>query len=277
MVIVLCDDLGFSDLGCFGAEIPTPNIDALAAGGVRYTNFHVTPMCSPTRASLLTGLNPHMAGVGHVAHSDPGFPGYAMELRQNAPTMAEAFRAAGWATLMVGKWHLCKDSHLSEAGPRDSWPLQRGFDRFYGFLDGFTNFHQPHRLYEDNHVVEVDRYPDDYYFTDDITTRAIGMIRSLRSSHPTKPFFLYFAHGAVHAPLQAPAADIEAQRGRYAAGWDAIRDALRPPTRTRGRAARYHPAAAQLRTTPRRARLDRAVARRAAADGRATRRSSPPW
>ena len=224
MVIVLCDDLGFSDLGCFGAEIPTPNIDALAAGGVRYTNFHVTPMCSPTRASLLTGLNPHMAGVGHVAHSDPGFPGYAMELRQNAPTMAEAFRAAGWATLMVGKWHLCKDSHLSEAGPRDSWPLQRGFDRFYGFLDGFTNFHQPHRLYEDNHVVEVDRYPDDYYFTDDITTRAIGMIRSLRSSHPTKPFFLYFAHGAVHAPLQAPATDIEAQRGRYAAGWDAIRE-----------------------------------------------------
>jgi arylsulfatase A-like enzyme len=225
VIVVLCDDLGFADVGCFGSEIPTPHIDALAADGLRYTNFHVTPMCSPTRASLLTGLNSHMAGVGHVAHSDPGFPGHAMELRDNAPTIAEAFRAAGWATLMVGKWHLCKDSHLSEVGPRDSWPLQRGFDRYYGFLDGFTNFHQPHRLYEDNHVVEVDRYPDDYYFTDDITDRAIGMVRSVRSSHPTKPFFLYFAHGAVHAPLQAPADDIAAQRGRYDQGWDAVREA----------------------------------------------------
>lgn len=224
IIVMLADDLGFADLGCYGSEIDTPELDALAAGGVRYTNFHVNPMCSPTRASMLTGLNHHLAGMGHVAHSDPGFPGYAHEIRDNAVTMAELYRDNGWASLMVGKWHLCKDSNLSEAGPRHSWPLQKGFDRYYGILDGFTNFHQPHRLYEDNHHVQVDQYPDDYYFTDDLTDQAITMIDEVRSSHPTKPFFLYYAHGAVHAPLQAKQEDMEKYRGMYDAGWDRIRE-----------------------------------------------------
>jgi arylsulfatase A-like enzyme len=224
IIVMLADDLGFADLGCYGSEIDTPELDAIAANGIRYTNFHVNPMCSPTRASMLTGLNHHMAGMGHVAHSDPGFPGYAHEIRDNAVTMAELYRDNGWASLMVGKWHLCKDSSLSEAGPRHSWPLQKGFERYYGILDGFTNFHQPHRLYEDNHHVQVDRYPDDYYFTDDLTDHAITMIDEVRSSHPTKPFFLYFAHGAVHAPLQAKQADMEKYRGMYDAGWDRIRE-----------------------------------------------------
>ncbi len=223
IIVMLADDLGFADLGCYGSEIDTPELDAIAANGIRYTNFHVNPMCSPTRASMLTGLNHHMAGMGHVAHSDPGFPGYAHELRDNAVTMAELYRDNGWASLMVGKWHLCKDSNLSEAGPRHSWPLQKGFERYYGILDGFTNFHQPHRLYEDNHHVHVDQYPDDYYFTDDLTDHAITMIDEVRSSHPTKPFFLYYAHGAVHAPLQAKSADMEKYRGMYEAGWDRIR------------------------------------------------------
>jgi arylsulfatase len=221
---MLVDDLGFSDLGCFGSEIDTPNIDALAAGGIRYTNFHVNPMCSPTRASLLTGLNSHMAGMGHVAHFDPGFPGYAMELRENAVTMGDLFQVNGWASLMVGKWHLCKDSQLSEAGPKHSWPLQKGFERFYGILGGFTNFHHPHRLYEDNHALDIDTYPEDYYFTDDLTDQALKMVRELRSSHPAKPWFMYFAHGAVHAPLQAKEKDIEKYRGKYEAGWDQIRE-----------------------------------------------------
>jgi len=223
VIVILADDLGFADIGCYGSEISTPELDRLAEGGLRYTNFHVNPMCSPTRASMLTGLNHHMAGVGHVAHSDPGFPGYAHEIRDDAVTMAELFRDNGWASLMVGKWHLCKDSNLSEAGPRHSWPLQKGFDRFYGILDGFTNFHHPHRLYEDNHHVEVDRYPDDYYFTDDLTDRAVTMIREVRSSHPSKPFFLYFSHGAVHAPLQAKASEMAKYRGAYDAGWDVVR------------------------------------------------------
>lgn len=224
VVVVLVDDLGFSDLGCYGSEIPTPNLDRLAGDGVQFTNFHVTPMCSPTRAALLTGVNPHRAGAGHVANSDPGFPGYAAELADDVATAAELFRDAGYHTIAIGKWHLTKDADLSDAGPRHSWPLQRGFDRYYGVLDAFTNLHQPHRLVEDNHTVEVDRYPDDYYVTDDLTDRAIAMIRQAKASNPSQPFLCYFAHIAVHAPLQCKASDRERHRGNYDIGWDAIRE-----------------------------------------------------
>ncbi len=223
VVVMLADDLGFADLGCYGSEIATPNLDALAARGIRYTNFHVTPMCSPTRSSLLTGLDHHRAGFGTVAHVDAGFPGYAMELPDDAATLPEILRDHGYATLMVGKWHLAKDSDCSAAGPQHSWPCQRGFDRFFGFLDAFTNLHQPHRLTEDNHQVEVDRYPDDYYLTDDLTDRAVSMVRERKASNPDQPFLLYFAHGAVHAPLQAKGVDMARYRGAYEAGWDALR------------------------------------------------------
>ena len=223
VIVMMADDLGFSDLGCYGSEIDTPNLDALAGRGVRYRNYHATPMCSPTRAALLTGLNPHNAGIGHVAHSDPGFPGYVMEITKHAATLPEIFRDHGYFTAMVGKWHLTKDSHNSDAGPFDSWPVQRGFDRFYGILDGFTNLHHPHRLIEDNHALDIDRYPEGYYFTDDITDRAISMIRSTKAANPARPFFMYFSHGSVHAPLHAKPADIEKYRGRYDAGWDALR------------------------------------------------------
>ena len=223
VIVMLVDDLGFSDLGCYGSEIDTPHLDAIAAGGLRYTNFHVNPMCSPTRASLLTGLDSHLAGVGHVCHSDSGFPGYAMELTDRAATMAETFRDSGWSTFMVGKWHLAKDSHISDAGPRHSWPCQKGFERFYGFLDGFTNFHHPHRLVEDNSPVEVDEYPDGYYLTDDLTDRAVDMIRSTKAANPAKPFLLYYSHGAVHAPLHAKADDIAKYADRYHGGWDLLR------------------------------------------------------
>jgi arylsulfatase len=225
IVVILVDDLGFADLGCYGSEIPTPNIDRLAARGLQFTDFHSTPMCSPTRAALLTGMEPHAAGVGTVAHSDPGFPGYAMELADDVVTLPEILRANGYATYMVGKWHLAKDSDQSDAGPRHSWPLQRGFDQFYGFLDGFTNLHHPHRLIRDNSPVEVDTYPPGYYFTDDMTDEAIAMIRAGRASAPRRPFLLYVAHGAVHAPLHAKPEDIAAQAGRYDAGWDELRAA----------------------------------------------------
>ena len=225
VVVVLVDDLGFADLGCYGSEIPTPNIDRLAAGGVQFTNFHVTPMCSPTRAALLTGVNPHRAGAGHVANSDPGFPGYAAELADDVATAAELFRDAGYHTIAIGKWHLTKDADLSDAGPRHSWPCQRGFDRYYGVLDAFTNLHHPHRLVEDNHTVELDQYPDGYYVTDDLTDRAIGMIRQAKASNPSQPLLCYFAHIAVHAPLQCKASDLANHKGRYDAGWDALRQA----------------------------------------------------
>ncbi|HEY4375957.1 MAG TPA: arylsulfatase [Acidimicrobiales bacterium] len=225
VVIVLIDDLGFSDLSCYGSEIATPNLDALAEAGLQWTNFHVTPMCSPTRAALLTGVNPHRAGAGAVANSDPGFPGYAAELADDVATAAEIFRAGGYATMALGKWHLTKDADMSDAGPKRSWPLQRGFDRYYGFLDAFTNLHHPHRLVEDNHTVPIDRYPDGYFLTDDLTDRALDMVAQVKASNPTTPFFCYVAHGAVHAPLHCKPEDLAAQRGRYDAGWDEIRAA----------------------------------------------------
>ena len=225
IVVVLVDDLGYSDLGCYGSEIETPNVDALAARGLRFTNFHSAPMCSPTRAALLTGCNPHAAGFGTVAHVDAGFPGYAMELGPDVATIAEVLRDQGYSTLMVGKWHLAKDSDCSASGPQHSWPCQRGFDRFYGILDAFTNLHHPHRIVEDNHLVDVDAYPEGYFFSDDLTDHAISMIRERKASNPEKPFFLYFAHGAVHAPLHAKPDDIAKYHGRYDEGWDALREA----------------------------------------------------
>jgi len=225
VLVILVDDLGYSDLGCYGGEIRTPNLDGLAAAGLRYTNFHVTPMCSPTRAALLTGCNSHRVGVGHVAHSDPGFPGYAMELTERTATAAEIFRGAGWATFMAGKWHLAKDSDLNAAGAQHSWPCQRGFDRFYGILDGFTNLHQPHRLMQDNQPVEVDAYPEGYYLTDDLTDRVLSWWKELRASDPHQPWFTYLAHPAVHAPLHAKDEDRARYEGRYDEGWDAVRAA----------------------------------------------------
>lgn len=223
VIVILADDLGFSDVGCFGSEIPTPHLDATAEEGVRFTNFRVTPLCSPTRAALMTGLNPHAAGVAFPTQIDPGFPGYVSELPADQPVLPEVFRANGYSTLMVGKWHLCKEDDFNEAGSRHNWPLQRGFDQFYGFLEALTDFHHPHRLYEGNSVVQTDEYPDDYYLTDDLTDRAERMIREVRGADRDKPFFLYFAHGAVHAPMHAKADDIARHRGRYDEGWDVIR------------------------------------------------------
>ncbi len=223
VIVMLVDDLGFSDLGCYGSEIATPNVDATAADGIRFANFHSTPMCSPTRAALMTGRNAHAAGVGFVAHVDPGFPGYASELPENQPTMAEVLRDNGYATFMVGKWHLCKEQDMSEAGSRHSWPVQRGFDQYYGFLEALTNFHHPHRIYEGNSVVATDAFDDDYYLTDDLTDRAVRMIRESKTANPDKPFFLYYSHGAVHAPLHAKSEDIARHRGNYDAGWDELR------------------------------------------------------
>ena len=223
ILVILVDDLGYSDLGCYGGEIQTPNVDNLSEQGLRYTNFHVNPMCSPTRASLLTGLNAHNAGVGHVAHSDSGFPGYAMELTKHCATAAEVFRDTGYSTMAIGKWHLCKDSDKHASANRHSWPLQRGFDQFYGILGGFTNFHHPDRLIEGNSFLDIEQYPDGYYLTDDLTNRAISMLKESKTSNPQKPFFMYLAHPAVHAPLQAKDSDLAKYKGKYAKGWDEAR------------------------------------------------------
>jgi arylsulfatase len=216
--------MGFSDIGPFGAEVSTPTLDRLAKDGLRFSNYHTTPVCSPARAALLTGLNPHRAGFASVANSDPGFPGYTMEIAEGLPTLATTLRDAGYATFALGKWHLTRDALMNDAAARRSWPCQQGFDRYYGVLEGLTNLHHPHRLIADNSPLEIDEFPEGYYLPDDITDRAISMIKGLRANDPRKPFFCYVAHNAVHGPLQAKPEHIEKYRGRYDAGWDQLRD-----------------------------------------------------
>jgi arylsulfatase len=223
--VILLDDLGFSDFGCFGGDIETPNVDALAAAGLRYANYTTVPMCTPARAALLTGKNPHSVGCGWLTHNDPGYPGYKGEMSLDAPTMAEVLRAGGWATLAAGKWHNTYDQNAHIGGDTRSWPLQRGFDRFYGFLGAETSYFHPERMMEGNQQSTVDQYPPDYYAPDDYTARAIGWLAELRASAPDKPFFLYLAFQTPHAPLQAPPADIRRMRGRFDAGWDKLRAA----------------------------------------------------
>ncbi len=212
-----------SDIAPFGSEIDTPHLSAVAAEGLRLSNFHVTPTCSPTRAALLTGRNSHAVGVGGVCNIDPGFPGYASELPPHQPTIAETLRDGGYSTLMVGKWHLCKEQDLGPASDRHSWPVQRGFDQFYGFLEAQTNFFHPHQMYEGNNPVDVDQYPEGYYLTDDLTDRAVQMIADSVTDEPDRPFFLYYAHSAVHTPLHAKPDDIARQHGAYDQGWDVTR------------------------------------------------------
>ena len=224
IVIVLVDDVGFSDLGCYGGEIHTPNLDRLAAEGVRFSNFHVNPMCSPTRAALLTGRATRTPPASATsARTIPGFPGYRGELAANVATAAEILRDAGYATLTVGKWHLCRDADCSAAGPKHSWPVQRGLRALLRLPRGFTNLHHPHQLIDDNHVVERDEYPAGYFLTDDLTDRAITFVKERKAANPRQPFFLYLAHGAAHAPLVAKAADISRYESVYGAGWDEIR------------------------------------------------------
>ncbi|AUG80568.1 arylsulfatase [Kitasatospora sp. MMS16-BH015] len=223
IVVVLIDDMGYSDIGPFGAEIPTPALDRLAATGVKLANYHTMPLCSPARAALLTGLNPHRVGYSFVANADPGFPGYGMEVSGDIPTLAELLHDAGYATYAVGKWHLTRDSASSAADDRANWPLQKGFDQYYGVLEGLTSLFHPHQLVRDNSPLDIDEFPEGYYYTDDLTDQAIAMVKSLRAHDAEKPFFLYLAHNAVHGPLQAKPADLARHRGRYDQGWDELR------------------------------------------------------
>lgn len=221
VVIVILDDVGFSDFGCYGSEIETPNIDRLAGAGLRYNSFRTTAICSCTRAALLTGLNHHSAGMGFLADFDGGFPGYRGDLTRETGTLAETLRDAGYATFMAGKWHVNAARTLSQAGPMHNWPTQRGFERAYWFNLHSNDFFAPYDMYEGNSMVQAGG--DGYYLTDDLTSRAIGYIRDQKAVKPEKPFFLYLAYNAAHSPLQVPAADRDKYRGRYDAGWDALR------------------------------------------------------
>ena len=224
VVLVVLDDTGFAHLGCYGSTIETPRIDALAANGLRYSGFHTTALCSPSRASLLTGRNHHATGMRGVSNWDSGFPHMRGGITPRAATLAELLRGAGYATYAVGKWHLAPMHECSAAGPHDNWPLQKGFDRFYGFLQGEADQFFP-ELTEDNHHVDPPARPEDgYHLSEDLVDRSIGWLRDLTSLRPERPFFLYLAFGATHAPHQAPAAYLEKYRGRFDDGWDVARE-----------------------------------------------------
>ena len=224
VVVILLDDTGFSHFGCFGSDLATPNIDALAAGGLRYSNFHVTPLCSPTRAALLTGRNHHTVGMRAISNFDSGYPHMRGHITNHATTMAEVLRDQGYATFAVGKWHLCAMESASAAGPYDQWPLQRGFDRYYGFLEGETDQFSPDLVY-DNHQVEPPRTPEEgYHLSEDLIDHAIGFIHDSVSIRPDRPFFTYLAFGAMHAPHQAPPEYLARWRGRFDEGWDVARE-----------------------------------------------------
>jgi len=224
VVVVVLDDMGFAHLGCYGSEIETPNFDRLAAGGLRYANFHVTPLCSPTRASILTGRNHHTVGMRAISNFNTGFPHMRGHISNAAATMAEVLREEGYATFAIGKWHLCQMADASAAGPFDQWPLARGFDRYYGFLDGETDQFNPELTY-DNHRIEPPKTPEEgYHLSEDLVDHAITFIHDTVSIRPDRPFFCYLAFGATHAPHQAPEAYLAKYRGRFDAGWDVARE-----------------------------------------------------
>ena len=220
IVMIVLDDTGFAHFGCYGSTIATPNIDGLAAGGLRYTGFHTTALCSPSRACLLTGRNHHAVGMRGVSNWDSGFPNMRGAITPRAATVAELLREHGYATYAAGKWHLAPTHESSAAGPHHNWPLQKGFDRYYGFLQGETDQFYP-ELTADNHSIDPPGRPEDgYHVSADLVDQSIGWIRDLQSVRPDRPFFLYVAFGATHAPHQAPREYIEKYRGRFDAGWD---------------------------------------------------------
>lgn len=215
IVLILVDDMGFSDLGCYGGEIDTPNINRLARSGLRYTQCYNTARCCPTRASLLTGLYPHKSGMGFMTNRHAEAPGYRGELNRQCVTIAEVLHEAGYATYMAGKWHVCRD--FQPHGPKHCWPRQRGFDRFFGTLIGVGSYWNPLTLTEEN---EFTSPQGDFYYTEAITDRTVEYIRD----HPDgKPFFCYVAYTAPHFPLHAREQVIQKYRGRFAQGWDRLR------------------------------------------------------
>ena len=220
IVLILNDDMGFSDLGCYGGEVITPTLDRLASNGLRFTQFYNTARCCPSRASLLTGLHPHQTGVGHMM-GDDGIDGYRGDLNDRCATIAEALREHGYRNYMSGKWHVSR--HVGPDGPKHSWPIQRGFDRYYGIITGAANYWKPHTLTRGNTQINLDDLPDDYFFTDAISDEAAGFVHDHAKNDADDPFFLYVAYTAPHWPLHAHEEDIARYKGRFDDGWDALR------------------------------------------------------
>lgn len=222
ILLIVLDDVGFAHLGCYGSTIQTPHIDRLSAAGRRYTNFHTTAMCSPTRASLLTGCNHHAVGMGIIADMATGYPGYLGQVSDRAVMLPEWLVPAGYSTFAVGKWHLTRARDMTAAGPFGQWPLGRGFERYYGFLYSLIDQWHP-ELVSDNHFIPTPRRPG-YHLSEDLADQTIEMIRDSKAADPAKPFFSYLAFGACHSPHQAPREWIDRYKGAFDEGWDVMRE-----------------------------------------------------
>ena len=223
----MSDDMGISDIGCYGSEIETPNLDKLAANGLRFTQFYNTARCCPTRASLLSGLYPHQAGIGWMM-VDRGHDGYRGELNRECITIAEALKTSGYGTYMAGKWHVTK--HISPDGPKNNWPMQRGFDRFYGTIHGAGSLWDPNTLTRDNTQMSPDNDPEykpkkEWFYTDAISDQTVRYIEEHVKAKPNDPFFCYVSYTAAHWPMHARDEVIEKYKGKYDAGYKVIREA----------------------------------------------------
>jgi len=226
IILIMSDDMGISDIGCYGSEIDTPVLDGLAANGVRFTQFYNTARCCPTRASLMTGLYPHQAGVGHMM-GDRGVDGYRGNLNKNCMTIAEVLKTAGYSAYMAGKWHVTKETHPKDDADKFNWPCQRGFDRFYGTIHGAGSLWDPNTLTRDNKYITPVNDPEyqpkeTWFYTDAISDNAAKFIREHKGDNP---FFVYVAYTAAHWPMHAPEKDIAKYKGKYDGGYEPIRKA----------------------------------------------------
>ena len=229
IIVIMADDMGFSDIGCYGGEIKTPVLDGLANKGLRFTQFYNTGRCCPTRATLLSGLYAHQAGVGHMMNPKQGelARGYAGDLNRNCVTMAEQLKPTGYRTYGVGKWHVAVD--IKPEGPKHNWPLQRGFDRYYGTITGAGSFFDPGTLTRGNEAIspfsDAKYQPEEYYYTDAISDHAAQFIADHHQEHEEKPFFMYLMYTCAHWPMHALEKDIAKYKGTYDGGYSATRDA----------------------------------------------------
>ncbi|MGO9470342.1 MAG: arylsulfatase [Isosphaeraceae bacterium] len=223
VLLVLVDDAGFGNPSTFGGPCQTPTLSKLAAAGLRYNRFHVTALCSPSRAALLSGRNHHAVGFGSIAEFAGGWPGYNATWPKSAASVARILQGSGYSTAAFGKWHLTPDDQQGAAGPFDRWPCGLGFDHFYGFLGGATGQYDP-VLAENNSIIGVPEGKD-YYLPDDLTERTIRWIHDQKAQSPDKPFFIYYATGATHSPHHVPKAWADRYKGKFAQGWDRLREA----------------------------------------------------
>ncbi|MFN3856633.1 MAG: arylsulfatase [Caulobacter sp.] len=224
ILVVLFDDVGFSDFGCYGSPIATPTIDAIAARGLRYSGFHTTAMCSTTRAALLTGRNHHSVGVGCLANFDSGFPGYRGKIAREAGVLPEMLRPHGYRSYMVGKWHVTPLTETGATGPFDGWPLGRGFDRFYGFMDAETDQYAPELVRDNTPIDPPGTFETGYHLTEDLVDQAIRYIADHTADAPARPWLTWLALGACHAPHQAPQELILKYDALFRRGWDVERE-----------------------------------------------------